>query len=154
MQLYQPAGVADPVLIDTLAGLTLNGLVFYGTGLVGQRPQFRSRTAPRACSFLIAPFSTLEPLAWLVETATVLAAFRLDLSRACGRRRSRPATIGSARASTTRGLVNSAVALYLIAARREWFDHAAWAVALVIAGLTVLSAGYLLDARERRNERR
>lgn len=48
------------------------------------------------------------------------------------------------------GLINSGVALYLIAARNEWFDRPAWAIAIVIAGLAALVAGFLLDKRRRR----
>jgi hypothetical protein len=39
--------------------------------------------------------------------------------------------------------------LYLIAARREWFDRPAWAVTLIAAGLAALGAGLVLHRRER-----
>ncbi len=48
------------------------------------------------------------------------------------------------------GLLNTGVALYLIAARREWFNRPAWAMALVAAGMLVLLTGYWLDKRSER----
>ena len=48
------------------------------------------------------------------------------------------------------GLVNTGVALYLIADRHQWFDRPAWAEVIVAIGLAALAAGFILDARERR----
>jgi len=48
------------------------------------------------------------------------------------------------------GLVNSGLALYLIADGYHWKDQPWWAVLLVGSGLVVLVAGFVLDARERR----
>ena len=48
------------------------------------------------------------------------------------------------------GLINTGVALYLIAERRDWFDEPLWATMLAVAGLVILVGGFALDARERR----
>jgi hypothetical protein len=49
------------------------------------------------------------------------------------------------------GLINTTVALYGIADRRQWFDRPLWGAAIVAAGLAVLAVGFALDARERRD---
>ena len=48
------------------------------------------------------------------------------------------------------GLLNTGAALYLIAERRQWFDRPSWGVALIVAGLLVLAAGFFLDRLERK----
>ena len=50
------------------------------------------------------------------------------------------------------GLVNSGLALVLIADRRDWFDKPAWAITLVSMGLAALITGFLLDASRRRQK--
>jgi hypothetical protein len=45
------------------------------------------------------------------------------------------------------GLLNAGLALYLIAARNEWFDRPAWAISIVVAGIVALVLGFLLDPR-------
>ena len=59
----------NPVLIDTLAALSLNGVLFYLVAWLVERAG-SDATAPAAqLLFTIAPFSILEPLAYLSETA-------------------------------------------------------------------------------------
>lgn len=65
MQSLQSAAVSNKVLIDTLAALALNGIVFYlvGSGLDRSRPD-----ATKLAAWLlltISPFSMLEPLGYL-----------------------------------------------------------------------------------------
>jgi len=143
MKSFQPADVSDPELIDTLAGLTVSGLAFYAVATLADQ---RSRLAAGAAAllFMISPFSTLEPLAYLVESQQysvrfdwiylVLAACTVVASRYRQRKSFYYA-----------GLVNTGAALYLIAARHSWFDRPIWAVAIVIAALLMLMAGNRLD---------
>ncbi len=148
MQPFQPAKVDDPVLIDTLAGLTLNGLLFYTVATLISR---RSTMAASAAGllFVISPFSTLEPLAYLVETQQYSVRFDwIYLALAVG-------TVAASHYRQRKsfyyaGLLNTGVALYFIAARREWFNRPAWAMALVAAGMLVLLTGYWLDKRSER----
>jgi hypothetical protein len=50
------------------------------------------------------------------------------------------------------GIINSGFALYWVADHRHWLDKPGWAAALVVAGLAVLIAGFVLDARERKRD--
>ena len=43
------------------------------------------------------------------------------------------------------GLVNLGAALFYIASHREWFERPAWAIAVIVVGLTTLATGFLLD---------
>jgi serine/threonine protein kinase len=147
-RLQSPA-VTNPVLIDTLAALSLNGILFYGVAWLVER-HGSDATAPAAqLLFTIAPFSILEPIAYLSETAQYsLKVDWLYLGLAIA-----IALVSHQRQRKSfyyAGLVNTGVALYFIAEHRQWFDKPAWAIALVIAGLVALAAGFLLDARQRR----
>jgi hypothetical protein len=94
------------------------------------------------------PFAGLKPLGYLCMTGYYVRNFDwlyLALS------------IGSCLLSHQRqrrgfyiaGLMNTEWALYEIADHRQWTDKPAWAIALVVGGLLVLSAGYALNVRER-----
>ncbi len=48
------------------------------------------------------------------------------------------------------GLLNTALALYFIADRRQWFDRTSWGIAIVAAGLMTLGIGFVLHRRARR----
>ncbi len=149
LQALQPADVTNPVLIDTLTGLTLNGLFFYAAAALVERRGTVVMAPAAQFLFIIAPFSMLEPLAFLSETAEYSTRFDWAyLGLAIG-----IAMLSHARQRRSfyyAGVINSGVALYLIAARNDWFDRPAWATALVAAGLAALLAGFLLDARRRR----
>ena len=95
---------------------------------------------------VLAPFSMLEPMAWLagtgeysrrVDWAYLVLAIAIALVAYRRQRRS----------FYYAGLVNTGFALYFIARNHEWFDRPAWAMAVVAAGLAGLAAGFLLDAR-------
>ena len=76
LERLQSTSVSNPVLIDTLAALSANGVLFYGVGWLIDR-HGSDATAPAAqLLFTIAPFSILEPLAYLCETAEY--SLRLD----------------------------------------------------------------------------
>jgi hypothetical protein len=148
----QPDDVTSERLMDTVAALTLNGMVFYATaGLIEGRGSDVMASAGRVL-FVLAPFSTLEPLAYLVETGEYSSRFDwLYLITAIGiallsHRRQR-------RSFYYAGIVNTGVALYFVADHYEWFDKPRWAMAVVASGLAGLLLGYLLDARRRRERR-
>jgi hypothetical protein len=145
MQPFQPAGLDDPLLIDTLAALSLNGVFFYAVAaFISERSRLSASAA--ALLFTVSPFSTHEPHAYLDETQQYSLRFDwMYLALAAG-------TVAASHYRQRKsfyyaGLINSGVALYLIAARRQWFDHTAWAVAILIAGITILLAGQKLDRR-------
>jgi hypothetical protein len=99
--------------------------------------------------FVVAPFSVLEPLAFLSRTG--IYSERFDWTYLA-------LAVGIAIVSHNRqrksfyyaGLINAGIALVLIAIRNEWLDRPAWAVSIVAAGLAALVAGFLIDARRRR----
>jgi serine/threonine protein kinase len=145
----QPAAVEDPTLLPTLAALTLNGMAFYVVALLIERVGSAAMEPATQLLVTIAPFSMLEPLAYLSETAAYSQRFDwMYLTLA----------VGIAIASHQRqrrsfyyaGLVNAGFALYLIALHHEWFERAWWGTALVVTGLVALALGLLLDARQRR----
>jgi serine/threonine-protein kinase len=149
LQRLQPADVSSPVLIDTLTALTLNGIVFYAIAVLVERRGTPMMSTAAHVLFTIAPFSMLEPLAWLSRTAEYSTRFDWAyLGLAIG-----IALVSHARQRRSfyyAGLVNSGVALYLIAVRNEWFDRPAWAIAIVVVGLAALSVGFLLDKTRKR----
>jgi hypothetical protein len=142
----QGPGVKTPHLIDTLGALTLNGAAFYGVAaLVSRYGTGRMLSAERML-FTIAPFSTIQPLGYLCKTGnyshkfdwvylSVAVAF---VFLAYGRQR-----LGFYYA----GLLNSGVALVVIAIHRKWYDRPLWAVAIIAVGLVALVIGYLLDQK-------
>ena len=152
MRAFQPPDVPVPALLDTLTGLALCGLVFYLAAAAIERRGSAAMTPAAQVLFTIAPFSMLEPLAYLSETAIYHERFDwLYLGLAIGiallsHRRQR-------RSFYYAGLINAGVALYLIADRHGWFDRPAWAMTLVGVGLATLTLGFLLDHRRRRDPR-
>jgi hypothetical protein len=150
LQSVQPPNVSNAVLIDTLYALTLNGVAFYLMGLAIERRGTAAMTPASVVLFTIAPFSMLEPLAYLSETQEYwprLDWLYLTLAVAIAvlsHQRQR-------RSFYYAGLINAGLALYLIADRRQWFDRPSWAVAVIAAGLAALVIGFLLDAAKRKN---
>ncbi len=106
-------------------------------------------TAAVRMLFTIAPFSILEPLGYLSKSAVYDQRFDwLYLGLAVGialvsYRRQRKSFYYA-------GLINSGIALYLIANRNNWLDKPAWAITIVAVGIGALVAGFVLDARQRR----
>jgi len=149
LQPFQPATVSNVLLLDTLAAMTLNGLLFYLTGTACERHGPDGMRPAAALLFVISPFAVLEPLGFLAKTGEYAKGWDwvylvLALSMAVlSHRRQR-------RGFYYAGVLNSTAALYLIADHREWFDERWWAMTLVAAGLGVLAAGYALAGRERR----
>jgi len=139
----------DSVSIDTLCALTLNGVTFYLLASSIERWSRGLMTIAAGWLFVIAPFSTLEPLAYLVESSAYSAKINwIYLAVAVT-----TAVVSHHRQRKSfyyAGLVNTGVALYLIADRYHWMDRPTWAIALVVIGLAILGGGFYLDARERR----
>jgi hypothetical protein len=141
--------VADPVLLDTLAGFALNGMLFYLIASLVERRGSSTMSPSAYVLFTVAPFSLLEPLAVLSETGVYSRRFDwIYLGLALG-----IAILSHQRQRKSfyyAGLLNSGIALILIANRNHWLDRPVWAVSVVVAGLAALGAGFMLDARRRR----
>ena len=152
MRHLQPSRVEKPALLDMLTALSLNGVLFYALAAALERRGTVAMATSVLMLFTIAPFSILEPLAYLSETAIYNQRFDwLYLGLAVGvalfsYRRQRKSFYYA-------GLLNSGVALYLIADRNQWFDKPAWAISIVVAGIAALAVGFVLDARRRRRSR-
>jgi serine/threonine protein kinase len=151
MRGLQPKDVSSDVLIDTIGALTLNGLAFYAIGSAVSRTGRDLMTVAAGLLFLIAPFSTLEPVAYLVKTGEYSSRFDwiylglAVLITILSRHRQRKSFYYA-------GIVNSAVALFFIADHRLWFGEPRWGIALVSIGLGALVVGFGLDRRERRRQ--
>lgn len=149
LRAFQSASVSNPLLLDTLAAMAINGALFYG--LADRLDRYGSEVvsiAPRLL-FVVAPFALLYPLGFLVHTGEytlrydwIYLASALAIALLSARRQSR--------AFFYAGVLNSGVALFRIADHRDWFDEPAWAVAVIAAGLSALALGFLLDRRQRR----
>jgi serine/threonine protein kinase len=148
----QAASVSDPRLLDTVAALSLNGILFY---LVGALADTRGTVLMKPAAWLlftVSPFAILEPLAYLSQTAEYSRVFDwaylgLAVTMAfLSHQRQRKSFYYA-------GLVNTGVALWLLTTHYEWFDEPAWAILLVGIGLAGLLAGFGLDRRERRRAR-
>jgi serine/threonine protein kinase len=149
LAVWQPVDVTSPRLLDTVAGMTLNGALFYGAGSLLSRSGLLEARPAAQLLYIVSPFALLHPLGYLVRTGEY--AFRFDwIYAACAlgvmllsERRQR-------RSFYYAGLLNLGIALFFIAGHREWFDRPAWAMSLILAGLAALAAGFLLDRRARR----
>jgi hypothetical protein len=141
-------GASDPLLLDTIAALTVNGGIFYLLAVALHRRSDQVRTSAHVL-FTLAPFAVLHPLGYLIRTTDYSA--RLDWLYAAF-------AIGIVLLSHARqrrsfyyaGILNLGLAMYFIADRREWFDRPGWAIGVILAGLLALGAGFVLDRRARR----
>ena len=145
---WQSADVSSPTLLDTIVVMTLNGVIFYLAG--SQLARRGTERAKGAAQFLyaIAPFALLHPLGYLVRTDEysprfdwAYAAAALGIALLSARRQRR--------AFYYAGVVNLGMALFFIAAHREWFERPAWGVAVIVIGLAALAAGFVLARAER-----
>ena len=145
---WQPPGVSDPVLLDTLAAMTLNGVVFYAVAGLLRRHGSEQLAAAGGLLFAISPFAVLQPLGYLVRAGEYSPRWDwiyLSLALAVtllSQRRQRKSFYYA-------GLLNTGGALYFIASHRQWFDRPSWGIALIAIGLAILLAGFLLDRRAR-----
>jgi len=149
---YQPVTVDDQTLLDTLAAMSLNGIVFYLTGLALERFGSEAMRPAGLLLFIVSPFAVLEPIGYLTKTGQYWQAYdwwylALALTAAfLSHQRQR-------RSFYYAGVLNASVALWLIADHRKWFDKPNWAMALIVVGLAVLAAGFLLSSKERARSR-
>jgi len=149
MRRFQGPHVSDPLLLDTLTGMTLNGLLFYVAGWLVERFGSAEKSRVSWLLFTISPFAVLAPFGYLVKTGEYARAFDwvylglafvvAFLSHARQRRGFYYA-----------GVVNTGAALWFIADHHEWFDKPRWAMTVIGVGLVVLLAGFAAAARERR----
>jgi serine/threonine protein kinase len=146
---FQAAGVSDPLLLDTVAALSLNGVFFY---LVGTLADVRGTALMKTAAWLlftVSPFAILEPLAYLSGTEEYARTFDwtylgLAVTMALlSHQRQRKSFYYA-------GLINTGVALWLITTHYEWFDRPAWAILLIAIGVAGLIGGLALDRLERR----
>ena len=152
MRHLQPADVENPMLLDMLTSLALCGMIFYAIAAAFERRGPTAMSAAVLMLFTIAPFSILEPLAYLSRSAVYHQRFDwlylgLAVSIALVSYRRQRKSFYYA------GLINSGIALILIADRNRWFDKPAWAIAIVAVGISALVAGFILDAEHRRKSR-
>jgi hypothetical protein len=147
---FQPAAVSDPLLLDTLAAMTVNGLLVYVAASALARFGSPLQRDASWLLFVVSPFALLQPLAWLSAVGEYSSRYDwiylvLALAvAALSRHRQRKSFYYA-------GLLNTLGALWLITAHQDWFDRPAWAVAVGLCGLLLLAAGVALHARERRS---
>ncbi len=152
LQPFQPPRPSNPLLLDTLAGMSLNGVLFYACASAANARGTEQMKTAAWLLFTLSPFAILEPLAYLNETGEYSRVFDwsyLGLALVIALVSHHRQRKGFYYA----GLVNSGFAFWLIADHYKWLDKPAWAVVLVVAGLVVLVAGFGLDAAERRRHR-
>lgn len=145
----QPPKVSDPLLLDTIAAMTINGVLFYAIASALDRRRSEPAKSAARLLFTIAPFAIIQPVGWLIKQGEY--SDRLDWLYAAAAvivmLLSHPR---QRRSFYYAGVLNLGIALYFVADHREWFGRTAWAKTLIAAGLTALVAGLVLDRRERR----
>jgi hypothetical protein len=145
---WQPSEVSSVRLLDTVAAMTVNGVLFYlAASVLARSGSVHARPAAQFL-YMVAPFALLHPLGFLVRTGEysprfdwIYAACALGVMLLSERRQRRSFYYA--------GLLNLGLALVLVASHRGWFDRPAWAVAVILAGLVTLVVGFLLDRRGR-----
>ena len=124
--------------------MTLNGIGFYALASALDRHGTELQATAARLLFTLSPFAILQPLGYLVRTAEysprydwIYLALALAIALVSQTRQRR--------AFYYAGVLNTGAALYLIADHRHWFDQPFWAMAVIVAGLLVLVAGFVLD---------
>ena len=150
LTLAVPGGgeVTDPTLLDTVAAMTVNGLLIYAAGSWLERHGTRLQQPVASLLYSVSPFCILEPLAYLSQTAEYSRRFdwtylALALGVAFASR------FRQRRSFYYAGLLNMALAIGLITDHYGWTDEPAWTVAVVLAGMAVLALGFTLDRAQR-----
>ncbi|MBI3931988.1 MAG: protein kinase [Acidobacteria bacterium] len=144
----QDGTVGDPLLLDTVAAMTLNGIFIYVLATLLEHRGTALMRTPARLLHAAAPFATLEPLAYLAGTGEYTHRFDwLYLALALGiafmsRFRQR-------RSFYYAGVLNTGLALLLITDHYQWYDRPGWAVAVLAAGALALGSGLGLDVHDR-----
>jgi hypothetical protein len=149
MQRFQAADHQNPLLIDTLIAMTINGIATYGVArAIEQRGSALMQSAAKLL-FMLSPFLMLQPIGWLSKSGDYALAFDwLYLATAVT-----ITILSHARQRKSfyyAGLLNTGIGLYVLADHREWFDQQAWSIAVITAGLAALVGGFWLHRREKR----
>jgi serine/threonine protein kinase len=141
---WQPATVSSDTLLDTVAAMTINGGLFYAAAsLLLRRASEQARPAGQFL-LTIAPFALLHPLGYLVRTAEYSG--RVDwLYATCALVVALLSERRQRRSFYYAGLLNLGLALYFIGDHRDWFERPVWGMAVIVAGLVALAAGFALD---------
>ena len=145
-----PAGpITDPTLLDTIAAMTVNGLLIYTAAWLLERRGTPLLRPIASLLYAVSPFAILEPLAYLDHTAEYSRRFDwiylgLALSVAFASR------FRQRRSFYYAGLTNTAVALALITDHYGWKRWPGWTAVVVTAGAALLLASLLLDRARRR----
>ena len=146
---FQPAGVTNPQLIDTLAAMNLNGLALYTVAHLLERHGSPVWVGTARLMYVVSPFAVLQPVAWLSAAGEysrrydwlyLLLALSITVLSRFRQRKS----------FYYAGLLNIAGALWYLTSHYEWFDRPVWAVTVVVSGLAALGLGFALHQRERR----
>jgi hypothetical protein len=146
---FQDPDVSNPLLLDTMTAMTLNGLAIYVVAWVLEHKGTALMNRTSWLLYLISPFAILYPLSHLAGTGEYSLRydwFYLALSLAIcllSHFRQRKSFYYA-------GLLNTGLALWFITLHNDWFDRPAWSVFVLGTGLIVLAAGLGLYQRERR----
>jgi serine/threonine protein kinase len=145
----QPGDVSDPRLLDTIAAMTLVGVLFYVAGTVIERRGTPLTRTPAGLLHALSPFAILEPIAYLNETGEYGRSFdwlylALALAIAFASR------FRQRRSFYYSGVLNTGLALYFLTDHYGWRERPAWAAAVLAAGVVGLLAGLAIDWRARR----
>jgi hypothetical protein len=140
---FQDPGVSDPLLLDTMTAMTLNGLLIYGVAWLLEHRGTPEMRRSAWVLYVISPFAMLYPLSHLAGTGEyslrydwfylVLALMTALVSHFRQRKSFYYA-----------GLLNTGLALWFITDHNDWFDRPAWAVGIVVTALVILAAGLAL----------
>ena len=140
--------VVDPVLLDTLTAMTLNGILIYATAWLMERYGTRIMGPAVWLLVVISPFAVLQPVGYLVQVGEYSVnydwfylALALAIALLSHHRQRKSFYLA--------GLLNTGMAIWFITEHNEWFDRPLWAVALILLGLVALGAGFGLDVRRR-----
>jgi serine/threonine protein kinase len=145
---FQPETVDSPLLLDTLAAMTLNGVLIYLTAWLLERFGSSLMAATARLLYILSPFAILEPICYLNGVAEYSERFLwlyLGLALAI----TFLSHFRQRKSFYYAGLFNTGSALWLITDRYQWHDRPLWAVVVIAVGLAVLLTGWALDSRER-----
>ena len=149
MQRFQAADHPNPLLIDTLTAMTMNGMVIYGVARATERHGTALMQSAARWLFMLSPFLMLQPIGWLSKTGNYALAFDwVYVGTAVAV--TMPSHARQRKSFYYAGLLNTGIGLYVLGDHREWFDDQGWPVAVIAAGLAALVAGFWLHRREKR----